>query len=113
MKARCIFRMYIWGKQQLLYENFCPCTSLKARTPQHACYVALFTEMKEAVQLAFQENNVSLHHEQQSFSVDIENNGVTDHKGIRTSGSKNSPALHHPFLNTLSKVSNGNDFFKN
>lgn len=78
-----------------------------------ACYVALFTEMKEAVQLAFQENNVSLHHEQQSFSVDIENNGVTDHKGIRTSGSKNSPALHHPFLNTLSKVSNGNDFFKN
>lgn len=69
--------------------------------------------MKEAVQLAFQENNVSLHHEQQSFSVDIENNDVTDHKGIRTSGSKSSPALHHPFLNTLSKVSNGNDFFKN
>lgn len=115
MKARCIFRMYIWGKQQVLYENICPCTSLKARTPQHVTWPLLLkwkkpynSPFKKITFPCIMNNTPSV-----LISKIIANNGVTDHKGIRTSGSKNSPALHHPFLNTLSKVSNGNDFFKN
>lgn len=104
MKARCIFRMYIWGEQQVLYKNFCPCTSLKARTPQHVTWPSLL-KWKKPYNSPFKKITLPcIMNNNPSVLISKILYGVTDHTGIRTlSGIKISrPSTTH-FLTRYQK----------